>query len=174
MKNELRKKYLVIRKKVINKNKKDQIIYQKVLKNKIVQKCNLILIYISMKDEVDTLNLIKYFLNDKNKQVAVPKIDGNEMNFYLINSLDECTVLNYGILEPRTNEIVDDFSKAVSITPGICFSKDLYRIGYGKGYYDKFYSKHKVFSIGLCYQECLLDNLPYDIFDKPCDLVITD
>lgn len=174
MKSEFRKKYLEIRKKIRNKVEKDKIIYQKVIENKIIQECELILIYVSMKDEVDTINLINYFLNDKKKKVAVPRVYGSEMNFYLINSLDECTISNYGILEPRTNKIVNNFSKAVSITPGICFSKNLYRIGYGGGYYDRFYSKHRIFSIGLCYQECLLDDIPHDVNDKKCDLVITD
>ena len=82
------------------------------------------------------------------------------MNFYYINSLDELMEGYFGILEPTSNNKIEDFNNAVSITPGICFSYDLYRIGYGKGYYDKFYSNHGVYKIGLCYSNCLIDKKP--------------
>ena len=73
-----------------------------------------------------------------------------------------------------TNNIVKDFNNAVSITPGICFSYDLYRIGYGKGYYDKFYSNHGVYKIGLCYSNCLIDKIDNDRYDIKVNEIITD
>ena len=84
------------------------------------------------------------------------------MNFYYINSLDDLEIGNYNILEPTTQNIVTNFNNTISITPGICFSKDLYRIGYGKGYYDRFYQKHDIYRIGICYQKCLLNNIPHN------------
>ena len=57
---------------------KDNIIYNKVINDDIVKRCSTILIYVSFKDEVDTLKLIKFFL--QNKRVAVPKIENNNMN----------------------------------------------------------------------------------------------
>ena len=78
----LREKYKLIRKSITEKNIKDNIIYNKVINDDIVKKCSTILIYASFKDEVDTLKLIKFFL--QNKRVAVPKIENNNMNFYYI------------------------------------------------------------------------------------------
>lgn len=172
MKNELRKQYLDIRNKVINKKIKDNIIQDKLLANKYIKDSKLILIYVSFNNEVDTINLIKFFLRDK--LVAIPKIENDMMNFYYIKSLSELHKGKFSILEPITNIIVNDFSYCVSITPGICFSKNLYRIGYGKGFYDKFYFKHdEIYKIGLTYDECVIDNFEVDIYDQKLDEVIT-
>ncbi|MGN1358706.1 MAG: 5-formyltetrahydrofolate cyclo-ligase, partial [Bacilli bacterium] len=62
----------------------------------------------------------------------------------------------------------------ICITPGICFSKDKYRIGYGKGYYDRFIKENHLYQIGLCYQACLLDKIPHDYYDQKVDEIITD
>ena len=158
--------------KIEDKEIKDNNIFNKLLSNKYIRDSKLILIYVSFNNEVDTINIIKYFL--KNKLVAVPKIENNMMSFYYINSLSELTKGKYNILEPVTNNIVNDFSSCVSITPGVCFSKNLYRIGYGKGFYDKFYSKYKeIYKIGLSYDECIIDNFKVDIYDQKLDEVIT-
>lgn len=172
MKDELRIKYKKIRDEIEDKEIKDKIIFEKVIKNSKVLEAKTILIYVSKDSEVDTFNLIEYFLKYKN--VAVPKTHNNEIEFYYIKSLDELELGSFNVLEPTPNNLVTDFTDSVSITPGIAFSKDNYRIGYGKGYYDRFYSKNKVFSIGLCYKECLTNNIYPNEYDQKLDEVITD
>ena len=172
MKNELRKKYLDIRKNINNRSIKDKIIFDKVINDEYINKCDLVLIYVSYNYELDTLNIINYFLNKK--KVAVPRIDDGIMNFYYINSINDLKKGYFGILEPVSNDIVKDYSNCVSITPGICFDKLGYRLGYGKGFYDSFYSKYDVYKIGLCYKECLVDKLDTDNYDIAIDKVITD
>ena len=172
MKESLREKYKIIRKNIIDKTNKDNQIYEKVISNNKVINSKKILIYVSLNDEVDTLKLIKYFLT--NKEVAVPKIENGIMNFYYINSLTDLKKGLYNILEPQTKRIVTDFTNSIIITPGICFDIFNYRIGYGKGYYDKFFKKHNnTYKIGLCYDECLIDNTYNDSYDIPVDEVIT-
>ncbi len=173
MKRSLRKKYLLERENVKEREIKDEIIFNKVINNNFVRSSKLILIYVSFNREVDTIKLINYFLSH-NYLVAVPKIDRDIMNFYYINSLDDLNNGYFNILEPTTKNIVKNFNDAVCITPGVCFSKDGYRIGYGKGFYDKFFQNHNVYSIGLCYKECLINNIPYDIYDKRVNDIITD
>ena len=172
MKEELRKKYLDIRKNIINKDELNNKIYYKVVQNNRIKSAKTILIYVSFNNEVDTIKIIKYFLDKK--LVAVPKIENNEMNFYYINNVDELKMGKYHILEPITDKKVIEFKDTVSLTPGICYSKDGYRIGYGKGYYDKFYKKNKVYSIGLCFKECILEEIPHDPFDQKVNEIITD
>ena len=172
MKEELRQKYLLIRKNIKNKDTKDKAIYNKVINNSKIKSSNLILIYVSKKEEVDTINIINYFL--KSKQIAVPKIENNIMNFYYIKSLNDLKKGSFNVLEPNTKDKVTDFNNCISITPGICFSKDNYRIGYGKGYYDKFYEDNNIYSIGLCYKECLLNSIPKDKGDIPVNEIITN
>ena len=172
MKKLLRSKYKEIRRGIIDKEDRDNIIFNRVINNTKVIDADTLLIYVSNEEEVDTINIIKYFINKK--KIGVPRIDNGIMNFYSINTLDELMEGYFGILEPTTNNIVKDFNNAVSITPGICFSYDLYRIGYGKGYNDKFYSNHNVYKIGLCYTECLIDKIDNDKYDIKVDEIITD
>lgn len=172
MKKELRCKYLLIRKNIPNRHKLDEIIYQKVINHPKVEQSKTILIYVSFNDEVDTIKIIEYLL--KYKEVAVPKIENNKMNFYLINSLSELSFGTFNILEPTTKKVLTDFSNTICITPGICFSKDKYRLGYGKGYYDRFIKENHLYQIGLCYQACLLDKIPHDHYDQKVDEIITD
>lgn len=172
MKDELRKRYLNIRKNITNRDILDNNIYKKIINHEKINSCETILIYVSYNYEVDTLKIIKYFLNKK--KVAVPKICENEMKFYYINSFNDLSIGKYGILEPTTKEEVNDFNNAICITPGICFNKDGYRIGYGKGYYDRFFDKHNLYKIGLCYKECLITNKFNSNFDKKVDEIITE
>ncbi len=172
MKEKLRSKYLGVRAKIKNRSSKDQTIFLKVINNEKVKLAEVILIYVSYNHEVDTFKLINYFL--KNKRVAVPKIENDQMNFYFINNIDELKEGYAHILEPTTKIKVTDYEKAVCITPGICFSKDGYRLGYGKGFYDKFFLEHPVYRIGLCYQECLLLHLVKDQYDQKVNEIITD
>lgn len=171
-KNELRKIYRLKRKNIENKTIKDKIIYNKVINNKYVLKSDLILIYVSNNEEVNTLNIINYFLSFK--KVAVPRIDNNIMNFYIINSLDELKKGYFNILEPITNNKVLSYSNSVCITPGICFDNNGYRVGYGKGFYDKFFSKNNIYKIGLCYKECIIENIIIDKYDINVDEIIND
>lgn len=172
MKNELRIKYRLLRKNISNKNHKDNLIYNKVIKNKHILNSDIALIYVSNYEEIDTINIINYLL--KTKKVAVPKIEENIMNFYYINSINELKPGYFNILEPTTNNKVISFNNCVCITPGICFSHSNYRIGYGKGFYDKFFSNNDIYKIGLCYKECYIKEDFNDKYDIKVDEVITD
>lgn len=168
----LRKKYKEKRDNIKNKVTKDNLIYQKVINNKDILSSKTLLIYISINSEVDTIKIINYFLNTKN--IAVPKIIDNDMFFCYVTNLNELTSGKYNIPEPTNENIVTDFDNAICIVPGICYDKENYRIGYGKGYYDKFLSKNKIKTIGLCYKECMIEKIDNDKYDYKIDEVITD
>ena len=168
----LRKKYKEKRDNIKNKVTKDNLIYQKVINNKDILSSKTLLIYISINSEVDTIKIINYFLNTKN--IAVPKIIDNNMYFCYVTNLNELTSGKYNIPEPTNENIVTDFDNAICIVPGICYDKKNYRVGYGKGYYDKFLSKNKIKTIGLCYKECMIEKIDNDKYDYKIDEVITD
>ena len=168
----LRKKYKEKRDNIKNKVTKDNLIYQKVINNKDILSSKTLLIYISINSEVDTIKIINYFLNAKN--IAVPKIIDNNMYFCYITKLNDLTPGKYNIPEPTNENIVTDFDNSICIVPGICYDKENYRIGYGKGYYDRFLSKNKIKTIGLCYKECMIEKIDNDKYDYKIDEVITD
>lgn len=168
----LRKKYKEKRDNIKNKVTKDNLIYQKVINNKDILFSKTLLIYISINSEVDTIKIINYFLNTKN--IAVPKIIDNNMYFCYITNLNDLTPGKYNIPEPTNENIVTDFDNSICIVPGICYDKENYRIGYGKGYFDRFLSKNKIKTIGLCYKECMIEKIDNDKYDYKIDEVITD
>jgi 5-formyltetrahydrofolate cyclo-ligase len=168
----LRKKYKEKRDNIKNKVTKDNLIYQKVINNKDILSSKTLLIYISINSEVDTIKIINYFLNTKN--IAVPKIIDNNMYFCYVTNLNELTSGKYNIPEPTNENIVTDFDNAICIVPGICYDKENYRVGYGKGYYDRFLSKNKIKTIGLCYKECMIEKIDNDKYDYKIDEVITE
>ena len=168
----LRKKYKEKRDNIKNKVTKDNLIYQKVINNKDILSSKTLLIYISINSEVDTIKIINYFLYAKN--IAVPKIIDNNMYFCYVTNLNDLTPGKYNIPEPTNENIVTDFDNAICIVPGICYDKENYRVGYGKGYYDRFLSKNKIKTIGLCYKECMIEKIDNDKYDYKIDEVITD
>lgn len=173
MKKDLRKKYLVKRENVLDRDKKDKIIYEKVINNLVIKKSRGVLIYVSYGSEVSTLKLIDYFWKEK-KIVAVPKVENREINFYIVNGWDELKKGYKNILEPVSLNRLKDFTGFVSITPGICFNQSFYRIGYGGGYYDRFYQKHVLYKIGLCYKEMIVLDEFQEERDVPVDEIISD
>jgi len=167
----LRNKYKEIRKNIKNKEEQDDIIFNKIINLEEYKQSYLILAYVSLKDEVDTIELIKYSLKI-GKRVAVPKCEGDDIEFYYINSLEDLEEASFGILEPKINEVVKDFYNSICIIPGIAFDKQNNRIGYGKGFYDRFLENYHGIKIGLTYKECICDKIDVSENDVKMDKVI--
>ena len=167
----LRNKYKEIRKNIKDKEKQDCIIFNKVINLEEYKQSDLILTYVSLKDEVDTIELVKYSL-EQDKKVAVPKCEGENITFYYINSLKDLEKGKFGILEPKTNERVKNFDNSICIIPGVTFDKQNNRIGYGRGFYDRFLENYKGTKIGLTYKECICDKIDNEINDIKMDKVI--
>lgn len=169
----LREKYLKIRRNITHEDKQkyDNQIFEKVINFPEYKECKLILTYVSLSDEVDTIKLIEYSLKN-GKQVAVPKCENDLINFYYINSLKELKKGYFNLLEPVNNNIVIDFENSICIVPGVCFDKKRNRVGYGKGYYDRFLENYNRLKIGLTYKECLCDKIDTDKYDIKMDKII--
>ena len=172
-KEDLRKKYLNIRRNIdlSDKVEYDKDIFKKVINLQEYIESKLILTYVSLKDEVDTLKLIEYSLSI-GKKVAVPKCIGKEMKFYLIDSVSDLKEGDFGILEPINDNILDNFESSICVIPGICFDRKGNRIGYGGGYYDRFLSTYNGLKIGITYKECICDKIDRDKYDVKLDKVI--
>lgn len=155
----------------------DRAILDRITSMRIYTDNNLILTYVSTPIEVDTRGLIKRALAD-NKTVAVPRcIKGSrDMEFYIIKSLDDLEKGTFGVLEPKADvcQKLTDTSHSVCIVPGLSFDCSGYRVGYGKGYYDRFLSGYRGYTVGICYKPCVEWRFPHGFFDKPVDLLITE
>ncbi len=137
-----------------------------------VSNASVIALFISLPDEPQTSNFIKQLLS-KNKRVVVPRIEGEEMNFYDIS--EGVFKGAFGIMEPIATTPINPAEMDVMIVPGVAFTRQGARLGRGKGFYDKYLS-HKDFhayTIGVCYPCQVVENIPTEEHDKPLDLVIT-
>ena len=63
---------------------------------------------------------------------------------------------------------------SLCVVPGMAFDCDGYRLGYGKGYYDRFLSGYHGVTAGICYSDCIRWKLPRGRFDRPVDILVTD
>ncbi|HHU04144.1 MAG TPA: 5-formyltetrahydrofolate cyclo-ligase [Fastidiosipila sp.] len=135
--------------------------------------------FISFRDEVDTHHLIDV-MRVMGKRVYVPIVDeeSQELLLSMFHGYDELEESSYGILEPRRNEsrIKDPEVVDFILVPGLLFSKDGYRIGYGGGYYDRLLPKlnRDVPRVGICFEEQVVDNVPREDYDEVLDAVVTD
>lgn len=126
-------------------------------------------VYLSYKSEVSTVELIKYLLSS-GKNVFVPKVFGEEMK-----AVKYALPLNknsFGIYEPEKDEFATKTD--VCITPLAAADKNFNRVGYGKGYYDKFFEKHDCVKIGLCYSSQVFDEIEKEKNDVALDVLITE
>lgn len=175
-KKRLREEYKVIRRKIENKKEKSKVIFNKIIKTDIFKEAKTIAIYKNIKSEVDTTELIKYSLN-MGKIIALPKVEENELKFYKINSICEnLEKSKFGIEEPEGKEemLIDNNSIDLVIVPGICFDLEKNRLGFGKGYYDRFLKQKDFKTIGICFDEQIIEKVPTDNNDVNVNEVVTD
>jgi 5-formyltetrahydrofolate cyclo-ligase len=138
-----------------------------------------ILLYSPIKSEIDVLPIAEYALS-KGKAIAFPRCNTEDrtMKFHFVTSLDQLKEGAYGIKEPTEDAPVydpeEDKRVAVCYVPGLTFDVYGYRLGYGKGYYDKFMDAFKGSTIGVAYTSQILPALPKGRFDKHCDALITE
>ncbi len=179
LKNELRAKYKKIRIQCPTdiRHSLDKKLAENFQKLKEYKNCNTLFVFVSTPIEVDTSAIISQALAD-GKKLAVPKCkDKNgQMDFYYITSLDCLKSGAYSIMEPDEEKCtrVTDLSEGLCIVPGLCFDFQGYRIGFGKGYYDRFLQKFKGTTVGLCYSRCTEKELPRGIFDRAVDILVTE
>ena len=159
-----------------------------------VRKAKRVLAYFSVGTEPGTLAIISKLIDD-GKTVCLPKcIDFDEegkrtdtvdaMEARRIKSFDDLTAGAYGIPEPKEDtEVVPPQKIDLIILPCLSCDRNCNRIGHGAGYYDKYLTKvnkedglfkKKCFTMALCYEEALADEIPVEEHDMPVDAVVTE
>ena len=175
LKSKLRKKILKIREK--NNKKNIQISFSQIIKilkkEKITKK--IIGGYYPVNFEVDDLKLLEKF-EKKNFNISLPVVKKNfQMDFYQWSFSDPLKINKYGIPEPETKNIV---YPDVLLIPLVAFDKNLNRLGYGGGYYDrlikKLSKKKNIIKIGLAFSVQEIDKVPINMYDQKLDYIVTN
>lgn len=176
-KKELREKYKIIRAKA-KSPLADGRIKESLLNLPLYKTADVLFIYCSTGSEADTKSIILEALSC-GKKVALPKCMNRQgkMSFYIIDRMD--TSLKKGafsVSEPDSEicQLAIGSEKSLCVVPGLAFDKKGNRLGYGKGYYDRFLSNFKGSSVGLCFDKCLCEELPCDKYDRRVDMIITE
>ncbi|MBQ4065013.1 MAG: 5-formyltetrahydrofolate cyclo-ligase [Clostridia bacterium] len=137
-----------------------------------------LLLYAPIKAEPNVLLLCEEALKAK-KKIAFPRCrpETSTMTFHIVSSPEELTKGTYGILEPEESAemyIPSPDKHDICLVPAVCFDRAGYRIGYGKGYYDRYLSDFGGTTVGFILQRFLCDSLPRGRYDKAVDLIITE
>ncbi len=142
-----------------------------------------ILTYLSVRDEVDTRELVRLARED-GKAVAAPRVTGpRSLAWYRVEAGDELEVSAMGIEEPaaRGERRVDPAclgERSVALVPGLAFDEMGYRLGYGGGFYDTFLGRFRGVSIGLCRDAALMPSLAdmgaLEVHDRAVGIVATE
>ena len=137
-----------------------------------------VMLYLNMRSEVETTDLLEGLLNS-GKQVCAPVVDTErlELTPRRIQSIKtELVRHRYGMLEPNaTCPIFPTEHLQLIVVPGIAFDCNGYRLGYGKGFYDRFLMKcpHAI-AIGLAYQIQLVEDTFPQAWDMPVQHIFTE
>lgn len=164
-KKELRSE-LIIQRKTMSDNEvitKSSLICNKILNSKCYKESSVVYCYFAVNNEVNLNLLITHALNN-GKIIALPKVEGKDIKFYEIKSFEDLKPGYYNIPEPVTD--IEAPKADLIIVPGVAFSKEGARLGYGGGFYDRFLADNQIYSIGVGYDFQLKDNVPTEEFDR--------
>ena len=128
--------------------------------------------YLPYNQEVRTTPMLAQALKD-GKQVAVPKVYGDEMRFILLTDLSQVEKGYSNIPEPIADGPIANDPTALVLMPGLAFDKAGHRIGYGGGFYDRFLAEEPNHpTLALCYAFQMLPSIETEEFDIPVDCVL--
>ena len=134
-------------------------------------------LYAPAHNETDT-GLILTAAFQSGKRVLYPAVCGHHMVFRHVERLEELQQGTFGILEPCATAAEHQADEAdLIVVPGVAFDQSGHRIGYGKGFYDRFlhHPGRTASLVGLCHDFQLTDGaIPADSHDIPMDIVVTD
>ncbi len=171
-KKELRKKCLERRRDTDEKEEKSKIITSAILENPNYQEAKIVALYNSMGSEVDTKELIKQSILKKNV-VLLPKVKDKRLIFVKVDESTSFELSNYNIEEPISDE---EYLGEIDlmIVPGVAFTKEGKRLGYGGGYYDRYLEGKNIPTLALAFESQIVEEIPSEDHDILVDVIQTE
>ena len=181
-KNKIREKFKALRREMEPRYKQacDIKICQRFMSLATYRFADALLLYAPISGEIDIIPIAEDALK-KGKTVAFPRCNAEDhtMVYYIIESLDQLAEGSYGIREPNPSlPVYDPIARrnenSVCFVPALAFDRKGYRIGYGKGYYDRYLGTFGGAKMGVEYSACVVDSLPRGRFDTAVDFLVTE
>lgn len=158
---------------------RDRLIAERLLNHERVRKADCVLLYASFRSEINTWDFADELLR-KGVPVCFP-ICGEDrtMTFFRTDSVQELLdgeKDSYGICIPSRNKPCPPLTEnTVCIVPGLAFTEEGFRLGYGGGYYDRFLSENpQVYTIAAAYEDLITDELPVLQHDCKVNSIVTE
>ncbi len=133
-----------------------------------------VMAYSPLVGEVDIQQTNRWILNSKT--LYLPKVAGEKLDVYEIENLEnDLEKGSFKILEPKDScKKSNRGSLHAIVVPGVCFDENGYRLGFGRGYYDKFLEGFLGAKIGVCFEEFLTSDIYPEKHDIQMDFVVTE
>lgn len=168
------RKELISRRREISpdeKSERDKRIFERLLP--LLEECSGVFTYVSTEIEVGTSLVIDWCFQ-RGKQVFTPVSGDYMLTFYRVRSWGELKSGRFGIKEPADRSLPALADKSsLCIVPALCCDSDGFRLGYGRGYYDRFLADFPGKTAVICYSDFIME-VPRESHDRSTDLVITD
>lgn len=147
-------------------------IFEKLLENEDFKNAKVIMSYMDFKNEVKT-DKINEYIKKVGKTLVLPKVITKE-KMIAIEDKNKYIVSPFGNSEPDGEEYIGEID--VIITPGVAFDRDKNRVGFGRGYYDRFFVKYpNAKKIAIAFEEQMInEGIETDKYDKKVDILITE
>ena len=175
MKAELRKQVLQEMKSLPQEQKQaiDQALTERLLQHPFYQEAKIIATYLSFPHEFQTQELIEQALKD-GKKVLIPKTYPKGRMDFVVYNPQQLVKTSFGLLEPQGNlEVVDASQIDLIHVPGLAFTTEGYRIGYGGGYYDRYLKHFPGHTLSTVYP-CQIQDFSPENHDIPVQEVLID
>lgn len=181
-KQELRSRYLAYRDSLSlrEREEKSARIWEKLKRETCYQDAANILVYMDYRSEVMTTKLVDELLGSE-KKVFAPKVEGMDIQFYQVESMEDFVKGYQGIREPKDNpEKRFDLQSAkeaesLILLPLTVFDRERGRMGYGKGFYDRYLAVFPMlYSVALAFACQMAGKVPVEAHDRKPDMIITE
>lgn len=182
-KQELRSRYLNYRNQLsINERREKSAEIWRLLKEEAVyQNAGIILVYMDYRSEVMTTGLVEELFEKKEKRVFAPKVEGMDIRFYEVYGMEEFRDGYQGIREPEGEENrlftaqMTAQEECLLLVPGAVFDRERGRMGYGKGFYDRYLAAFpELHSAALAFECQIAKRVPIEAHDMKPDIIVTD
>ncbi len=179
-KSDFRQHAFQVRNSIKNRSRKSANIRARLAGHAKFQAAKHVLIYVSMRSEVVTHQIIDDLLATNEKNVYIPYCDGDMLQIFALRDWDQLERKSFGVLEPKDEFLhstdVKNYPIEITIVPGVAFDRGLNRVGYGKGYYDKLFSQTlpDSYRLAIAFTEQVFENVPNSALDVPMHEILTE
>ncbi len=185
-KSRVRKKYLKLRNELNAADvlDKSMVICSRIINSSFYRETDHFFVYAALGNEVDLTSFVRQAWKD-GKTVCFPKVFGEDMEFFKVTGFEQLEEGSFHVLEPKTGcepfslQANHDAGRILILTPGIAFSESGARIGYGRGFYDRYFHRmeqagYEFIPAGIAYRFQITNEFEAEAFDYRMTTIFTE